>query len=156
MNTHTHKQPAHNTVQLTHSPLFELRFRPLHNPAGPSQRIPRYHLKTRYAHHEARGRGVATRPSPPVAFQPAPNRPSSTIPSTCVLLRCTYGPSSCPLESRRDVLGSSFPRSSKVTFDSFFDTRPLALRPRAASTLKTALAVLSELAMAFSFRCVKR
>ena len=54
------------------------------------------------------------------------------------------------------MLGSSFPRSSKVTFDSFFDTRPLALRTRAASTLKTALADLSELAMAFSFRCVKR
>ena len=71
-----------------------------------------------------------------------------------------YGPSVCTLspasESRRDVLGNSFPRSSKVTIDSFFDTRPLALRPCAAFTLKTALAILSELAVTFSFCCFNR
>ena len=71
-----------------------------------------------------------------------------------------YGPSVCTLtpasESRRDVLGNSFPRSLKVTIDPFFDKRPLALRPCAAFTLKTALAILSELAVTFSFCCFNR
>ena len=105
-------------------------------------------------YHEVRSRKTATRPSSASCSPTRPSYPSSVRHAKSPP-RCTYGPSSCGLESRCDVLGSSFPRSLKVTFDSFFDTR-LTLRARAAFTLKTALAVLSELAMAFSFRCVNR
>ena len=59
-----------------------------------------------------------------------------------------YGPSVCTLtpasESRRDVLGNSFPRSLKVTIDSFFDTRPLALRPCIGDTKQAVVAKAAE------------